>query len=185
MKTKLIFIFVVVLVISGCEGNSVRRTLGLTKKAPDEFMVLSRPSLTVPPEFKLAPPDNAALYKTSKIPGKAKTILYGETETASKPKSSGEQTLLKKAKSGEANSNIRELLVHESRSSIGEGRKKDERGVIDILVNPELADKDPIIDADKERDRIHKNMREGRPLTEGEVPVVEREAKSVLKQIIE
>lgn len=45
----------VLLALTAC-GGSAAETLGITKNAPDEFVVVSRPPLSVPPEFDLLPP---------------------------------------------------------------------------------------------------------------------------------
>lgn len=42
------------LVLAGC-GNINRETLGMNKKAPNEFMVTTRPPLSLPPEYDLRP----------------------------------------------------------------------------------------------------------------------------------
>lgn len=44
------------LLLTACSGGDVGDTLGLNKQAPDEFVVVSRPPLVVPPDFDLAPP---------------------------------------------------------------------------------------------------------------------------------
>lgn len=41
-------------VLSGCGG--IKEDLGLAKKAPDEFAVVKRPPLDMPPDFALRPP---------------------------------------------------------------------------------------------------------------------------------
>ena len=43
------------LALAAC-GGDVKETLGLNKEAPDEFVVVSRPPLVVPPDFDLQPP---------------------------------------------------------------------------------------------------------------------------------
>ena len=40
--------------LSGCE--STRQALGMTKVTPDEFRVVSKAPLVVPPDFALRPP---------------------------------------------------------------------------------------------------------------------------------
>lgn len=48
------------LAVAACSGTDVQETLGIARKAPDEFVVYSRPPLSVPPEFDLAPPQPGA-----------------------------------------------------------------------------------------------------------------------------
>ncbi len=42
--------------LSGCSGEEVTRTFGLTRDAPDEFQVTTRAPLSMPPDFSLRPP---------------------------------------------------------------------------------------------------------------------------------
>ena len=44
------------LVLAACAGGSVQRALGLSKRSPDEFAVVSRAPLIVPPDYELRPP---------------------------------------------------------------------------------------------------------------------------------
>jgi hypothetical protein len=46
--------------LGGCARGSVQDALGLGKRAPDEFAVVKRAPLIVPPEFDLRPPDPGA-----------------------------------------------------------------------------------------------------------------------------
>ena len=48
------------LALAGCASGEVRDTLGLTRAAPDEFKVVSRPPLSVPPDFTLRAPEPGA-----------------------------------------------------------------------------------------------------------------------------
>src|SRR5689334_7871027 len=45
---------VAALALGGCGG--VRQTLGLVRNSPDEFAVVAKPPLTLPPDFGLRPP---------------------------------------------------------------------------------------------------------------------------------
>lgn len=45
------------LLVSGC--SQFRNITGVGKNPPDEFAVVERPNLILPPEFELAPPDPA------------------------------------------------------------------------------------------------------------------------------
>ena len=85
--------------VSGC-AEEVRDAAGLAKKSPDEFQVMARPPLSLPPNFTLTPPTPGAPRPQSgsadqqakaKIPGRA------PQNTATKPApadlSAGESTL--------------------------------------------------------------------------------------------
>ena len=55
MMTKRHFALLCLLALAAC-GGDVKESLGLNKEAPDEFVVVSRPPLVVPPDFDLQPP---------------------------------------------------------------------------------------------------------------------------------
>ena len=54
MKKSVILAFVMVLALSAC-STETKRKLGLASQAPDEFMVMSRAPLSLPPEYDLRP----------------------------------------------------------------------------------------------------------------------------------
>lgn len=56
MKRLLIMIFAVAVVfgLTAC-SNTTKEKLGLSKKAPNEFLVTPRPPLSLPPEYDLRP----------------------------------------------------------------------------------------------------------------------------------
>ena len=45
--------------LAACDSNTVKDTLGLERTAPDEYRVVSRPPLSVPPDFTMRPPTTA------------------------------------------------------------------------------------------------------------------------------
>ena len=46
------------LLVGGC--SNIRETLGLSKQSPDEFKVVSRAPLSMPPDYNLKPPTPGA-----------------------------------------------------------------------------------------------------------------------------
>src|ERR1700733_85044 len=44
------------LLLGGCSGDTLSRTFGLTRDAPDEFTVTTRAPLSMPPDYSLRPP---------------------------------------------------------------------------------------------------------------------------------
>ncbi|MGD0433724.1 MAG: DUF3035 domain-containing protein, partial [Acetobacteraceae bacterium] len=51
---------IVLVVLGGCSTSSLSRTFGLTRDAPDEFTVVTRAPLSMPPDFTLRPPQPGA-----------------------------------------------------------------------------------------------------------------------------
>ena len=54
MQKKFIIALGLTLALSAC--SNIKQTLGLVKQGPDEFTVITRAPLTVPPNFELTPP---------------------------------------------------------------------------------------------------------------------------------
>lgn len=50
---KIVIILAVTALLGACSG--MKKTLGIEKEAPDEFMVMSRAPLSLPPEYNLRP----------------------------------------------------------------------------------------------------------------------------------
>ena len=106
--------------LAGCSG-SVQESLGLGKRQPDEFQVVRRAPLVLPPDFNLRPPEpGAAGPATQDVSAQAQQILTGQPNSSSTPaplpvetrQSQGEQALLAQTKV-QAEANIRDLLVQE------------------------------------------------------------------------
>src|SRR3546814_8005136 len=58
MTGRLLIVAGLALAVSACGG--FRDSLGLTKQSPDEFRVVSRAPLTLPPDYNLRPPEPGA-----------------------------------------------------------------------------------------------------------------------------
>lgn len=54
MKKVVIGILAALTLVSGC-SNMTKEKLGLSKKAPDEFMVVPQAPLSLPPEYDYSP----------------------------------------------------------------------------------------------------------------------------------
>ncbi len=60
LSARMMFTTCGLLALTACGNGTVKETLGLSRKPPDEFKVVSRPPLSVPPQFNLRPPSNSA-----------------------------------------------------------------------------------------------------------------------------
>ncbi len=184
---------------TACTGGEVRETLGLNRAAPDEFRVVSRPPLTVPPEFYLYPPEEArAKAVTQDRHQEARSLLFGAgqgnylerySEEAVKAAGSddtsvapvgasalptpGEERLLGRIGVNQADGTIRETLRQESRALEAESDS-----LLDSLREPYKA-QEPVVDAVKERERLLDNQKAGKAANEGEVPTI-TENESIL-----
>ena len=94
----------VALVATGCTSTS--RALGLEKSAPNEFNILTKAPLIVPPEYNLRPPEvGASSAENNYTQRSAREALLGDIDDTDP--SSGEIALMAKAGVNRANSEIR------------------------------------------------------------------------------
>lgn len=92
------------LVATGC--SSVTKNLGLKQQAPNEFNILTKAPLVVPPEYNLRPPRTGESSSENNYTQKAaREALIGNVDSAEPSK--GEEYLLVKAGALRANQEIR------------------------------------------------------------------------------
>lgn len=92
------------LIVTGCTSTS--RALGLEKSAPNEFNILTKAPLIVPPEYNLRPPAIGASSAENNYTQKsAREALLGDID-ATEP-SNGEIALMARAGVNRANQEIR------------------------------------------------------------------------------
>jgi|TARA_B100001093_G_scaffold463047_1_gene478779 hypothetical protein len=99
--------------ISGC-GSELSDVLGTNKLPPDEFTILTKPPLIVPPEYNLRPPAEGEIRPNVQQPNRQlQSILFGQNKTDDF--SSSEISLMTGSDVAEAIPNIKEVLDSEMR----------------------------------------------------------------------
>ncbi len=179
---RIIGLLVISLVMTGC-SDGFKEQIGLGKRAPDEFKVVSRAPLSLPPDYNLAPPRPGALRpQEGSAQGQAKRAVFNLDGTAGPEKSTaiqqagrtdGEMALLRSAGAEEAPEDIRLLIDRETRQLNSESEK-----VVDALIFwKDQPNPNSVVDATKEAKRIQENAALG-TRGQGETPkvVIEREA---------
>ncbi len=144
----------------GC--SSFDTAVGRTKKAPDEFQVVVRPPLTLPPNFSLRPGDE-----------EDETQVSASTETASTDAVSISDQLLTSSRKGDGSFFDKVLGTDERIAGIRDivdtetlGIQIDRRLPTDILFGgqPNVG---PNLNATLEAIRIRRALEEGKPINEG------------------
>lgn len=104
--------------LAGCSG--LRKEAGLDQSAPDEFAVVTKAPLIIPPDYNLKPPRPGAAPTNQVGPtDSAEAALYGASQPATSNKgqlSVGEQVLLAKAGASNANDMIRQKIAADNRA---------------------------------------------------------------------
>jgi hypothetical protein len=180
-----------VFALSGC-GGQVRQALGMTKQSPDEFQVVTHAPLTLPPDYNLRPPEpGAPRPQEGTAAEQAQTALYansggtalstgssfdGSNETA---QSAGEVALLQNAGAAGIDPGIRAQIDTETAAQIERDQTLIERLV--FWRNPEPYG--TVVDPVAESKRLQENQALGKPVTEGETPIITTRRKGVLEGI--
>ena len=173
--------------LAGCGGGSLSDALGTGKDAPDEFAVVTKAPLVIPPDFSLRPPQPGAPrpQEASLSPSATaqEALIGGDggTSAANETLTPGEEALLANAGADKADPRIRQVVNAESRSLV----ERDDSFVDDILFwkDGNTPPAEPMVDAPEEAKRIQENTAEGKPATAGETPTVEPKEKGLLEDI--
>ena len=96
--------------LSGCESAS--RALGLGKVSPDEFAVVTKAPLIIPPDFSLRPPKPGApdQNQPDSAVGAQNTLYQSLADQAEGSASDGEIAFIAEAGATNADDTIRDLL---------------------------------------------------------------------------
>lgn len=194
-----------VALLSACSGGSVKNTLGISRAAPDEFRVVPRPALSVPPQFNLRPPgvvgENAASASAASKEAEALmlgTSEKGDTFTIKKPEpgktplmstkeknsmTGAEAQFLSNAGANNADPKVRAALVQDS---VGKDMlDEDESESSWWNPFPDLTKKkEPTVNPGEEAKRIKTNKQAGKKVNDGEVPATTPTDRGVLGHIL-
>ena len=109
--------------VSGC--TSIRKAAGVEKETPDEFAVVTKAPLVIPPDYNLRPPKPGALPTNQLSPtATAQAALAGDDNgtaaTASTATTSpAEQAILDHADAANADHSIRQQIASDEKSMQG------------------------------------------------------------------
>lgn len=206
MKNTYIMTLVAALLLSACTGQEVRKSLGVNRSAPDEFKVVSRPPLSVPPEFTLRPPNpgesplvqgdrekqaEAIILNQSAEPSDTNFQSLGDmmpkkVNTALDPvmssslESAAEATFLSNIGTAKADPDIRTKLYQER---IATPEVDDDASPLERWLG--LSEPSEVVDAEAESARIRENLDKEKPINEGEVKTIDSKEKSVLDKLFD
>ncbi len=185
MMVKFKFLIVLILlmpVLTSCSG--IKKELGFGRNSPDEFTVVKRAPLTLPPEYDLLPlvSDNATGNDTENtVSEKAKTVIFSSnknTDTQMNSKNP-EMALLNKVRASDANDNIRKEIDRENGYIVLD----NDKGIVDKIIfwKDEEKQEDPIVDAGAENKRIQEKLKSGEKLDGSTVPVIQKKQSTIDK----
>jgi hypothetical protein len=147
----------------GCQ--SIREAAGITKEPPDEFAVVTKAPLVIPPEFNLKPPKPGASPSNQVSPtASAQEALYGDDPNviaAGMPKtySDAEKAFLIKTGAATAEHSVRQQIEAENKQM----EPSDETFTDKVLFRGPEPDQGNPVDADAEVQRISDAKAQGKP----------------------
>jgi hypothetical protein len=111
--------------LSGC--SSIRSAAGIDKSTPDEFAVVTKAPLVIPPDYNLHPPKPGAVPTNQQSPtASAQAALYASDESGANPTpqsggnfSDGEKAILAQANATNADHSIRQEIASDEKSMQG------------------------------------------------------------------
>ena len=157
--------------LASCSLQDARQTLGIEKQAPDEYLVVERAPLSLPPNFDLRPPTPGAIRSQYvDLRRQAERILLGLTDGSPSGRSTGEMALLAGAGATNIDGGIRQTIDREN----GEYMVEDGRFVDDLMFWEGDEDDELIVDPVAEAERLRRNASAGLPITYGESPTIKR-----------
>lgn len=165
--SRLVLLFAGATMLSACDG--AKEQLGLTRSSPDEFAVVKRAPLEMPPEFTLRPPEPGAPRPQEQATAdQARAAILGDV-SAGQGQTKGEMALLQSA-DARFNPDIRQIVNEEATRT----ERKNEPVVKKLLnIGGDSLPPATIVDPQAEAERLKRNAAEGKPVTEGETPVIE------------
>jgi hypothetical protein len=190
------------LLLTACGQGTVQNALGMGKRSPDEFSVVSRAPLILPPDYGLRPPgsgesrpgvDTPAEQARASLTGGESASMTGRdlqqpahTDSAmvsagfdegARAGSSGEHALVAEATTAPVDPQIRRRIAEENMQLA-----EVEQALFTRLVKwTEPNTLSVAVDPVAETERLRSNKAEGKPATEGESPVITQRRQSVLQ----
>ena len=181
--------------LAGC--SSTKEMLGLTKRSPDEFQVVSRAPLSMPPDYSLRPPTPGAprpqegttteqaqnivtgystRATTTLQPDQIPSIGEGEQTTT---ESAGESAFLQSASLTGIDPNIRKVVDEETAAD----QDASQTFLDDLIFWRAPEPYGTVVDPVAEQKRLQENQALGQPTDTGETPIIERKKKGLLEGI--
>lgn len=165
------------LTLSACSINSgtgMREALGIDKNPPDEFSVVTKSPLVVPPNYDLRPPEEGAPPLNRTDPRLAARETTFGSAGKSREISRGEAALIGAAGADNASPDIRNKLNREAKDIA----KKDKKLASKVLFWQKKPEQGAVIDAKAESARIKAARASGKAVNTGKTKMLNCDSKS-------
>ncbi len=174
----------------GCGG--VREQFGLERKRPpDEFRVVARAPLSLPPDFALRPPEPGAVRpqegsatdqaRNAVFRREGQVVPLDQQVTVSDGRSEGEVALLRQAGALNANPAIRQEVNREAAALAEE----QDSFINSLIFWRKQEEPGTVIDATAESQRLRENEALGQAVTTGDTPSIQRKEKAIFEGLLD
>ncbi|KAA1056344.1 DUF3035 domain-containing protein [Azospirillum argentinense] len=182
-RGPLLGLALVALALTGC--SDVRRSIGLDRQSPDEFTVVSRAPLTMPPSLARLPeprPGAARPQDATSSAVAAASVFGGSSRTAATAAAAGhtagESALIAQAGAkGGIEPGIRNKVDQETTQLV----VADKSWIDSLLFWQTQEQPYEVVDPKKENQRLREAQATGKALNDGTVPTIERKRKAPLE----
>lgn len=174
--------------LSACDG--AREAIGIGKQSPDEFAVITRAPLSMPPDFGLRPPrpgverpQEASVKDTARdllVKSAGSSTGRQPSPAASKGASKGETALLARAGATKSDPAIRRTINRESSILATENDSFTDR----LIFWQSSPPPGTLVDAAAEQRRLRENAGLGDAPTKGRTPKIVRKPKGWFEGIL-
>ena len=180
------------LAVGACD--SFREEFGFTKQAPDEFSVVTKAPLILPPDYTLRPPRpgaprpqelapqqqaKAALTRAGGGQAGVERVRQPTPAGADDRSSTGELALLEQARATDADPAIRRIVNQETSQLVEKDKNFTDR-LIFWQTQPPFG---TVVDAEKEAKRLRENAAIGKSVSDGTTPTIERRKRAIFEGI--
>lgn len=168
------------LLLGSCAQGGLKATLGLSNEGPDALAVTTQPSLTLPPDFALRPPEPGAPRPQEMSPAQSaeaalvpQSVLDAPVPAESSP---GQQALIGLA-GPPPPPNIRAEIDRETALS-----HPPQSFVDDLMFWKPAPEAGIVVDPTRETQRLREDAALGQPVTAGTTPIIQPQQHQGLGQ---
>jgi hypothetical protein len=168
------------LLLGGCSSNTLTRTFGLTRDAPDEYTVTTRAPLSMPPDYNLRPPRPGAPrpQEQSEREQAAEALVPQLALGAPQGNASAGQAALVQEAGPAAPADIRAQVDRDANQT------KADQGFIDKLLYWRKPNTQHVqVDATKESQRLRQNAALGEGPGVGDTPIIQQKKEGWFTQL--
>jgi hypothetical protein len=167
--------------LAGC--GQLQTALGNRKNAPDEFQVVARAPLAIPPNYALRPPKPGAdrPQEQSVTNSARRLVLPNAASGDAGSTTSGEALLRQQLGTGQAEPDIRAMVNRETANFVYE----EEYFIDKLLFWKDPPVKGTVVDANAEKKRLQENSALGKAVTTGETPSIKRTRGGLLEGLFD